>query len=123
MYKFINYERNIIQNKKNNKNCSLDEMLYMIYQKSDLEKYSFDKARELILEANDIDEFEYYTKNVRQGLKDYILKHIFPECEKNDGGHNIAHILEVIRRSFVLKDTFKLGLDDNMIYAIAACHD
>ena len=111
------------QIKKDNKDCSLDEILYMVYQNSDLKKYSFDKARELILEANDIDEFEYYTKNVRQDLKDYITEHIFPEYEKNDGGHNIAHILEVIRRSFALNDTFKLGLDDNMIYAIASCHD
>ena len=95
----------------------------MVYQNSDLKQYSFDQARELILEANDIDEFEYYTKNVRQDLKDYIAEHIFPEYEKNDGGHNIAHILEVIRRSFALNDTFKLGLDDNMIYAIASCHD
>ena len=111
------------QIKKDSKDCSLDEILYMVYQNSDLKQYSFDKARELILEANDIDEFEYYTKNVRQDLKDYITEHIFPEYEKNDGGHNIAHILEVIRRSFALNDTFKLGLDDNMIYAIASCHD
>ena len=111
------------QIKKDNKDCSLDEILYMVYQNSDLKQYSFDKARELILEVNDIDEFEYYTKNVRQDLKDYITEHIFPEYEKNDGGHNIAHILEVIRRSFALNDTFKLGLDDNMIYAIASCHD
>lgn len=111
------------QIKKDNKGSSLDEVLYMVYQNSDLKQYSFDKARELILEANDIDEFEYYTKNVRQDLKDYIAEHIFPEYEKNDGGHNIAHILEVIRRSFALNDTFKLGLDDNMIYAIASCHD
>ena len=111
------------QIKKDNKDCSLDEILYMVYQNSDLKQYSFDKARELILEANDVDEFEYYTKNVRQDLKDYIAEHIFPEYDKNDGGHNIAHILEVIRRSFALNDTFKLGLDDNMIYAIASCHD
>lgn len=111
------------QIKKDNKGSSLDEVLYMVYQNSDLKQYSFDKARELILEANDIDEFEYYTKNVRQDLKDYIAEHIFPEYEKNDGGHNIAHILEVIRRSFALNDTFKLGLDDNMIYAIASYHD
>ena len=31
--------------------------------------------------------------------------------------------MEVIRRSFALNDTFKLGLDDNMMYAIASCHD
>ena len=61
--------------------------------------------------------------NINKELKEYIENNIFPEYEKNDGGHNISHILEVIRRSFALNDTFKLGLDDNMIYAIASCHD
>ena len=110
--------------KTNNPNMSLDEVLYAVYDevKDDYNK-PFDVLRNMILEENDIDELEYYTKNVRQDLKDYITDHIFPEYEKNDGGHNIAHVLEVIRRSFALNDTFKLGLDDNMIYAIASCHD
>ena len=56
-------------------------------------------------------------------MKKYIKDHVFPDYEKNDGGHNIYHILEVIRRSFALNDTFKLGLKPDMIYAIAACHD
>lgn len=68
-------------------------------------------------------ELKEYTKNVNPDLKKYIAKHIFPEYEKNDGGHNIAHVLEVIRRSFELNDVFNLGLNENMIYAIAACHD
>ena len=110
--------------KRHNPNMSLDEVLYAVYDtlKYDYNK-PFDILRNMILEANGIDELEYYTKNVRQDLKDYIAEYIFPEYEKNDGGHNIAHILEVIRRSFALNDTFKLGLDDNMIYAIASCHD
>lgn len=110
--------------KRHNPNMSLDEILYGVYDnlKDDYNK-PFDVLRNMILEANGINELEYYTKNVRQDLKDYITEHIFPEYEKNDGGHNIAHILEVIRRSFALNDTFKLGLDDNMIYAIASCHD
>ena len=103
---------------------SLDEVLYAVFNevKGDYDK-PFDVLRNMILEANGINELEYYTKNVRQDLKDYIAEHIFPEYDKNDGGHNIAHILEVIRRSFALNDTFKLELDDNMIYAIASCHD
>ena len=110
--------------KRHNPNMSLDEVLYSVYDtlKDEYNK-SFDVLRNMILEANEIDELEYYTKNVRQDLKDYIAEHIFPEYDKNDGGHNIAHILEVIRRSFALNDTFKLGLDDNIIYAIASCHD
>ncbi len=63
-------------------------------------------------------------KNVNKDLIDYIKKNIFPEYEKNDKGHGILHILEVIRRSFELKESLHLDhLDDNMIFAIAACHD
>ena len=110
--------------KRHNPDMSLDEVLYAVYDEvKDEYNKPFDVLRNMILEANDIDELEYYTKNVRQDLKDYIAENIFPEYDKNDGGHNIAHILEVIRRSFALNDTFKLGLDDNMIYAIASCHD
>lgn len=110
--------------KKENPNMSLDELLYEVYEKvKDEYNKPFDILRNIILEANNIDELEYYTKNVRQDLKDYIDRYIFPSYKKNDGGHNINHIMEVIRRSFALNDTFKLRLDDNMIYTIAACHD
>lgn len=110
--------------KRQNPTMSLDEVLYALYDKvKDEYNKPFDVLRNMIIEANGINELEYYTKNVRQDLKDYINEHIFPEYDKNDGGHNIAHILEVIRRSFALNDTFKLGLDDNMMYAIASCHD
>lgn len=110
--------------KNNNPNMSLDEILYATYNKvKDQYNKPFDVLRNMILEANNIDELKYYTKNVNPALKKYIAENIFPEYEKNDGGHNIAHILEVIRRGFALNDTFKLGLDDNMIYAITSCHD
>ena len=110
--------------KNNNPDMSLDEVLYAVYNKvKDQYNKPFDIMRNMILEANDINELDYYTRNVRKDLKDYISKNIFPNYEKNDGGHNIAHILEVIRRSFALNDTFKLKLDNNIIYTIAACHD
>ena len=110
--------------KRHNTNMSLDEILYAVYNEvKDEYKKPFDVLRNEILEANNIDEFEYYTKNVDSNLKKYIEEKIFPEYEKNDGGHNLAHILEVIRRSFALNDTFKLGLNDNMMYVIASCHD
>ena len=110
--------------RRHNSNMSLDEILYSVYElvKEEYDK-SFDVLRNIILEENGIDELEYYTRNVNPELKEIIEEYIFPEYDKNDGGHNIAHILEVIRRSFALNDTFKLGLDDNMIYTIAACHD
>ena len=110
--------------KNSNPNMSLDEVLYTVYdQVKDDYDMSFDILRKYILEANSINELDYYTKDVNQELKDYIASNIFPEYQKNDGGHNLVHILEVIRRSFALNDTFKLGLDDNMMYAIASCHD
>lgn len=63
-------------------------------------------------------------KNVSKDLVKYIRENIFPEYAKNDKGHGILHILEVIRRSFELKDSLHLDhLDDDMIFAIAACHD
>ena len=110
--------------KEENPNKSLDELLYAVYNEvKDEYNESFDVVRNMILEENGINELEYYTKKVNPELKEHIKENIFPEYSKNDGGHNLAHILEVIRRSFALNDTFKLGLDDNMMYAIASCHD
>lgn len=110
--------------KRHNPRMSLDEVLYAVYNeiKEKCDK-PFDIVRNMILEANGIDELSYYTKGVRPELKKYVIEHIFPEYDKNDGGHNILHILEVIRRSFALNDTFKLNLDANMMFVIAACHD
>jgi len=63
-------------------------------------------------------------KNVNKELVKYIESNIFPEYKKNDNGHGILHVLEVIRRSFELKNSLRLkDLDDNLIYTIAACHD
>ena len=63
-------------------------------------------------------------KNVNKELIDYIKKNILPEYDKNDKGHGILHILEVIRRSFELKESLNLDyLDDDVIFAIASCHD
>ena len=70
-----------------------------------------------------LNEIEMYTKDVNPDLKEYIAKDIFPKYEKNDKGHGPLHILEVIRRSFELNKNLNLGLDKNMIYTIAACHD
>lgn len=108
--------------KSSDESLSLDEILYKIYEKVN-QGESFDALRPVIIEALGIDELEYYTKDVNPELKAYIKEVYFPEYAKNDQGHGILHILEVIRRSFALNDTFKLGLDINMIYAISSCHD
>ena len=62
-------------------------------------------------------------KNVNKELIKYIEEKVFPEYEKNDKGHGILHIKEVIRRSFELKDSLNLNLKDDIVFAIAACHD
>ena len=102
---------------------SLDELLYSVYNEMGQKDVSFDSVRPNILAANGINELEYYTRDVNQELKDYIEESIFPQYEVNDKAHGIIHIKEVIRRAFALNDTFKLGLDPNMIYAMAAYHD
>ncbi len=68
-------------------------------------------------------QLEILTQNVDPNLKNYIFQNIFPEYEKNDKGHGIFHILEVIRRAFELNNSLNLSLDDNLIFTIAACHD
>ena len=70
-----------------------------------------------------IKEYNACTKEVSPELKKYVETQIFPQYAKNDQGHGILHILEVVRRSFVLNKSLNLGLDPNMIYVIAASHD
>ena len=48
---------------------------------------------------------------VNESLKQYIMENIFPLYQQNDLGHNLVHIKEVIRRCFVLNQSFKLNLD------------
>ncbi len=70
-----------------------------------------------------INEIKQLTQDVNPRLKKYIEENILTQYNKNDKGHGILHILEVIRRSFALNQNLNLGLDKNMIYAIAAYHD
>lgn len=109
---------------RDNKELSLDQILYTMYEQLRINsEESFDSYRKIILELLDIDELEYYTKDVDKNLKEYIRINVFPMYAVNDQAHGIVHIMEVIRRSFALNDTFKLNLDKNMIYAVAAFHD
>lgn len=106
-----------------NPNMSLDELVYEVYEKVKKDGDCFELYRAKILEANGIDEIEYYTQTVNPKLKRYIQEQIFPQYEINDKAHGIVHIREVIRRLFALNDTFKLDLNHDLIYAIAAYHD
>ena len=108
--------------KSNNPSFSLDEILYEIYERVN-DGEDFDSLRNVILKKLNINELDYYTKDVNKEIINYVTNNIFKEYSKNDGGHNIVHIKEVIRRSFALNDTFKLGLNPNMIYVIASYHD
>lgn len=83
----------------------------------------YDLFRNTFLQANNINEFDYYTKDVDTKLKAYVEEFIFPQYEKNDKAHGLVHIKEVIRRSFELNQNLKLQLDPNILYAVAAYHD
>ena len=56
-------------------------------------------------------------------LKQYIEDKIFPEYDKNESGHGINHIKDVIRRSFELVEENQLEVNIDMVYVIAAYHD
>lgn len=60
---------------------------------------------------------------VNQELKCYIDENIFPEYEKNESGHGISHIKNVIKRSFELVEENQLDVNFDMVYVIAAYHD
>lgn len=109
-------------NSMSNSNLSLDEKLFEIYKKF-FPMQNFEEAKNEILNALNINQFNYYTSAVDKKLKTYINRYIFPKYNLNDQGHGILHIKEVIRRSFALNDTFKLNLNPNLIYTISACHD
>lgn len=68
-------------------------------------------------------ELANYLKSVDPDLRQYVEQEVFPQYTQNDQAHGILHIREVIRRSFLLNQTFALGLDPNLIYAVAAYHD
>ena len=53
----------------------------------------------------------------------HIQENVFPVYEKNDKGHGMRHIRQVIARSFELVSENSLDVDMNMVYTIAAYHD
>lgn len=60
---------------------------------------------------------------VNNKLKKYIEEKIFPEYNKNESGHGINHIKDVIKRSFDLVKENDLDVNIDMVYTIAAYHD
>ena len=65
---------------------------------------------------------EKKTSRINPKLKEYVEREIFPEYEKNDKGHDINHIVQVLKRSFALSKQLE-DINLNMVYVIAAFHD
>lgn len=61
--------------------------------------------------------------NINPKLKEYIEENLLPEYTKNEKGHGINHIRDVIRRSFDLIKQNDLEVNRDMVYVIAAYHD
>ena len=61
---------------------------------------------------------------INKKLKKYIDNKIMIKYKDNNyGGHGWEHIQDVINRSFELIEKFKLEVNPNMVYAVAAYHD
>ena len=60
---------------------------------------------------------------INKELKAYIEEDVFPEYDKNESGHGINHIKDVIKRSFELVEENQLDVNMDMVYVIAAYHD
>ena len=54
-------------------------------------------------------------------LKRYIEKNIFPLYSRNEEGHGISHIKDVIKRSLSISNNYDVDID--LVYTIAAYHD
>ena len=61
--------------------------------------------------------------NINKELKKYIEDNVFPEYSKNEVGHGINHIKDVINRSFELVKENDLEVNLDMVYVIASYHD
>ncbi len=63
-------------------------------------------------------------EKINKQLKQYIEENILPQYDLNNiGGHGIDHIKTVMIRCFEIIEEFKLDINKDMIYTIAAFHD
>ena len=67
-------------------------------------------------------EYGSYTNLLNPGLVSYVEKHVFPQYQENDGGHQLPHIRYVIRRSLKFSEQFE-NINLDMCYVAAAYHD
>jgi HD domain. len=84
---------------------------------------NYDLFKIIYLKFSSISEMEYYLRHVDKKLIKFTETAIFPEYDKNDTGHDLEHILEVIRRTFELIENLSLDVNHNIAYVIAANHD
>lgn len=61
--------------------------------------------------------------NIDEELKRHIEKDVLPVYNKNEVGHGIKHIKEVITRSFELAKENNLDVNPDIVYTVAAFHD
>ncbi len=61
--------------------------------------------------------------SINKELKKYIEDNVFPLYSKNEVGHGINHIKDVINRSFELVKENDLEVNLDMVYVIASYHD
>lgn len=61
---------------------------------------------------------------INNDLRKYIEEHIFSLNNKNDIGHNMEHVLYVIKRSLKFaEEVDNIDININMVYVIASYHD
>ena len=58
---------------------------------------------------------------VNSKLKQYIEENIYKEYDKNEEGHGIKHINNVVKRA--LNIAKKYDLNEDIVYTIASYHD
>lgn len=58
---------------------------------------------------------------LNKDLKEYIEDNVFPLYSRNEEGHGISHIKDVIQRSLNISKDY--DVDINLVYTIAAYHD
>lgn len=65
--------------------------------------------------------------NINIGVNDdivrYVESEVLPLYKRNDLGHNIEHVRQVVRRSLEIIDDNNLDVNKNIAYVISAYHD
>ena len=63
------------------------------------------------------------TEQVKPEIINYVEKEILPLYKRNDEGHSIEHVTEVMKRSIEIIEDNNIKADKNIAYVVAAYHD